>query len=971
MRKFEVRAFLGLILTVLLVFAPFPSGLAFADETTTLTATADARISQSRPTTNYGTQATLAASTTTSNNQRSLVKFTLPDTGATPPLPSDSSIKVSTVTMQMTTAPGSSSTQAAHRVLGSTPWTEAGVTWNTRDGSAAWSFGGGAAGTDYSTNAAASTGSGTTSNVSLSWTVLGETGGSSNIPQDWLTGAITNNGLLVKDSTEAGGGGISAVESVQGTAKNKALVSTTALTAATTSSLYLAAISLSTGTVTSVSGAGLTWSLVKSQCGGLNDQNTAVWKAVGTGTATVVTANFARANAVIHVTRFSGVDTTTPTGATASANTKAVGDTTCTGGTASTGPTVSLTTTNPNSWAFGAVSTGQQIFTVGSGFTLLLNTNGPTGTTIGLGTEYKAVATPAATTVNATLGGTVQWSIIAVEINSDPQPPPIYNSTQAASNKPTLAVRHLRNVTLSAPTAGISEITHNWTFPSGSTSGNYDGVLFSKLQGATAPSGTAADGATYTVGQTVSGSEVVTINTSAFTTLSDIDENGADSIVLPGTQYTYKSYTHDNTTITGAATAAPPHYAKGVASSSVTTTTGGGTNKNWSYKTAGSALAPPGLNPNTGVVSVSNDNKVHSMSAGTGVRNYQPSAIAGLTGAAVQSRPTIIPGTESTPSRAYDVVYVGSQDGYVYAFNAASGAQLWKSALLGSAIQGSAAVQLKKYSNGSFTPTVDLVIVGTRNTGDTVNNKIYGLNGDTGATVWTATYTSLGVTGVDIISSMPMIDYSNNTVWVTSRAGSGGGQPSIFQLNTNDGSKVRAVTLSTTVKDIDASPTLNAAGTFLYVVTGGSGAGQLVAVNTATGAAYASVAVSGSLGGAGYPIPVANGGSDDVYFVTSGASGGVYARSFDRTSSFGTTLTWDRTDLSSVSTPVFMPPPGTLYLYVGDGAGVLHKLNPATGLDAATRTVASTTLGDPGMDLIANKLYVGGSNGRIYSFDLF
>lgn len=560
------------------------------------------------------------------------------------------------------------------------------------------------------------------------------------------------------------------------------------------------------------------------------------------------------------------------------------------------------------------------------------------------------------------------------EPSNNSQPTAIGSKDNAtAGNRPQISVSLLRDVALSAPTAGISEITHNWTFPSGSTSGNYDGVLFSKLQGATAPSGTAADGTTYTVGQTVSGSEVVAINTSAFTTTSDIDENGADSIVLPGTQYTYKAYTHDNTTITGAATPSPPHYAKGVASSSVTTTTGGGTSKNWSYKTAGTALAPPGLNPNTGVVAVSNDNKVHSMSASTGVRNYQPSAIAGLTGAAVQSRPTIIPGTESTPSRAYDVVYVGSQDGYVYAFNAASGAQLWKSALLGSAIQGSAAVQLKKYSNVSFTPTVDLVIVGTRNTGDTVTNKIYGLNGDTGATVWTATYTSLGVTGVDIINSMPMIDYSNNTVWVTSRAGAGGGQPSIFQLNTNDGSKVRAVTLSTTVKDIDASPTLNAAGTFLYVVTGGSGAGQLVAVNTATGAAYASVAVSGSLGGAGYPIPVANGGSDDVYFVTSGASGGVYARSFDRTSSFGTTLTWDRTDLSSVSTPVFMPPPGTLYLYVGDGAGVLHKLNPATGADVATRTVASTTLGDPGMDLIAipNKLYVGGSNGRIYSFDLF
>jgi hypothetical protein len=69
------------------------------------------------------------------------------------------------------------------------------------------------------------------------------------------------------------------------------------------------------------------------------------------------------------------------------------------------------------------------------------------------------------------------------------------------------------------------------------------------------------------------------------------------------------------------------------------TATGGGTAKNWSYKTGAATLAAPSLNPNTGVIAGSNDKKVHSMSAITGERNYQPAAPYGITGGAIQSRP--------------------------------------------------------------------------------------------------------------------------------------------------------------------------------------------------------------------------------------------------------------------------------------------------------------------------------------------
>jgi len=57
----------------------------------------------------------------------------------------------------------------------------------------------------------------------------------------------------------------------------------------------------------------------------------------------------------------------------------------------------------------------------------------------------------------------------------------------SVANQPTLNVHYLRDVTLNAATPGISEITVNWAFPTGSTAANYDGVLFAKQAGASAP----------------------------------------------------------------------------------------------------------------------------------------------------------------------------------------------------------------------------------------------------------------------------------------------------------------------------------------------------------------------------------------------------------------------------------------------------------------------------------------------------
>jgi len=551
---------------------------------------------------------------------------------------------------------------------------------------------------------------------------------------------------------------------------------------------------------------------------------------------------------------------------------------------------------------------------------------------------------------------------------------PLWGSREnTVANQPTLTLHYLRDVTLNAATAGISEITENWAFPSGSTSANYDGVLFAKAAGAAAPVFTPADGTAYAIGAQPLAGVSVAANTSAFATVSALDENGDNSVVLPGTQYSYKAYTHDATTITGASSAAP-HYSFGnTATQSVTTNLGGGTNKRWSYKTAATTLAAPALDPGVLVVAGGNDDTIHSMSASTGARNYQPGGAIGTTGGAIQTRPSLIPASDTsqpTCKNVCDVLYAAAGDGKVYAFRTDTGAQLWQSAVLttgaGSGLQGAPAVQVLSYAGGGYTLGFDLVIVGTRNigAGSTTNNKIYGLNGNTGATVWTANTGNL-----DIVNSTPMLDYANNMVWFTSRS-NGGVQASLWKISTNTGT----VGASFSLGDTDQPPSLDSDGRAVYVLTNG---GILYAVRTDLANCSTSLTLPGGTVPVGFPMPIwTTYYNDDVYFSTTttgvgkvhfvysvGTCGGTF------TSSPGG---WANPSITSPSSLIYTPAPAANALYAGSSDGHLYKINMTTGAILANRVVnASATIGDPSFDTVLQEFYVGDTAGRIYSFDLF
>ncbi len=611
----------------------------------------------------------------------------------------------------------------------------------------------------------------------------------------------------------------------------------------------------------------------------------------------------------------------------------------------------------------------------------------PLAQSLGVSAFTTALAASAITLTrnNSTEIADVSWYV--AELNSVDPIAVSYNSREdgTPANRPKLDVSFLRNVTMGASSAGISDVTLNFAYPCiASANCSYLGTLVARKNGASPPVFSPNDGTVYLVGAQPVVGETVASNADSFINppgvVTVFDENGPDNIVSPSTQYSYKLYTRDSVAIPGAANPSAPHYSFGT-TATLTTVAGGGANKNWSYKTAGTALAPPGLDPGNKLVVASNDGNLHSMSTGNGARNYKPTGLTGTTGGPVQSRPAVISQGDTQVAdcdpvtlgnQPCDVSYVGSNDGRVYAFDAISGQLIWSTpappsvgalVAVGGMIQGGIAVQLKAFANGSFTPTADLVIVGTRELSATAN-KVYALNGSTGAVVWTFTPGNM-----DAVNSMPAVDYTNNIVWVSSLS-NGATQASLWAINSVTGAPITNFSLG----DISGSPTISANGKVVYVVTD---SGDLSAVRTDI-PSCANTFASGANSGTGFPISLLTGPSSDVIFFTTTTAGvgTVRKASFSYNPACGGETFVasggysNPSGIGVLSTPIWNPNSG--FIYVGSSNGDLYKIDPATGAVAGTRVVnAGFTIGDPALDVLLNRIYVGDTQGRIYSFDIF
>ncbi len=229
-----------------------------------------------------------------------------------------------------------------------------------------------------------------------------------------------NKSVVATFIPDAGGGGnITLEESVSGVSSGSTTVSTTGNVASVSGNVYLAAVSSkSYKSVASVSGLDLTWSEVAIQCSGRNNTGVSIWLGQGTsGASESVTATFnaSPTNAVILVSRYSGVSTSNPVGSIVSGNSNGV-DGACSGGTDSDSYSLSFSA-GSGSTVFGAGALRNRTHTQGAGFTARGDiAEGAGGDVAGLSIFDQSIGTAGVVSVNGSFSSSVDWAVVAVEL---------------------------------------------------------------------------------------------------------------------------------------------------------------------------------------------------------------------------------------------------------------------------------------------------------------------------------------------------------------------------------------------------------------------------------------------------------------------------------------------------------------------------------------------------------------------------
>jgi hypothetical protein len=344
----------------------------------------------------------------------------------------------------------------------------------------------------------------------------------------------------------------------------------------------------------------------------------------------------------------------------------------------------------------------------------------------------------------------------------------VFGSKEAtvSTNAPELDVTFVQNVTSLTATPGNASVTLNWTIPSpiGTPVGaeHYTGVLILRRAGSPVdktsyPTDTMDPGLCATVSTGV----VVFDDTTGKQTFTDnainntcASPNGAP---VNGTTYFYKVFLRDSSNYYSAQDITNGSTYTEEISATPAATVAAQQNTQWIAATFATDLASPSLIPGTVAAMGSQTNLVFFINAVTGQREFVPISLGG----SIASRSPLIDASISSTGQNID--YLTDQNGLVYAVNTDTGVIDWVVNPLGTgtvALQGAPSVQLKSIAGGSN----DQVFFGSRITTTTSANQIFGLNGNTGASLsWSPltgpiSTTNEGSQNLDIMNSTPLID---------------------------------------------------------------------------------------------------------------------------------------------------------------------------------------------------------------------
>src|SRR5579859_1835512 len=270
------------------------------------------------------------------------------------------------------------------------------------------------------------------------------------------------------------------------------------------------------------------------------------------------------------------------------------------------------------------------------------------------------------------------------------------------------------------------------------------------------------------------------------------------------------------------------------------------------------------------------------------------------------------PGTwpvNSSAAVANNIVYVGEDDGFLHAFNAKTGAVVWTT-LVGGFV-------------GSPTVSQGIVYVGA-SMGTT---SLYAVDARSGTVLWTAP--------TSYITSTPAV--ANNIVYVSSSNGN------LYAFNAKTGATVWTAQAGS---DLSSSPTV--ANGVVYI---GSEDGNLYAFNAKTGAVIWTAPTGGS-----------------IWFTSSAiANGKIYIGSNDHQLYAFNAKTGKELWAAPTGDQIWSSPTvANGVVYVGSQDDKLYAFNAATGAQLWTGSTGNQIRSSP--TVVDGVVYVGSEDGKLYAF---
>ncbi len=265
------------------------------------------------------------------------------------------------------------------------------------------------------------------------WEFVNWTGASNSIANP-ITLTMNANKTVTATFNEITAGMVKHEETQSAGSSNLLTVATTINLTAVEHDLFLAAIATRPRKqVTAITGLGLNWTLVKKQCSGRNATGVEVWRAQGAPSesgAVIATLAAAPSNAVITVSRYSGVAHANPLGKVMSSNSNGVNGL-CSSGVDTNFYALNMNTSAANVMIYSAATMRNRAHTPGPVY--LERIEAKQGTASGmasLAVQDRRITSMSNALIKGTLSGNTDWAVIAVEIM--PQAVSTLHDTHAA-----------------------------------------------------------------------------------------------------------------------------------------------------------------------------------------------------------------------------------------------------------------------------------------------------------------------------------------------------------------------------------------------------------------------------------------------------------------------------------------------------------------------------------------------------------